>query len=157
MQFQKSLLGSYKLETTTFKSSSIMLFLVSKYSLLEQLLSSDLNGENKAVFFWPLTFQTLSEAEDLAANLCFPALVDKWTPCSFIWRSPDLPFDLSDLELEESLRDTASELSCESESALSRSDASCSCSHICPRFAFNPWQHRKRKKGGKSLIESSEQ
>ncbi len=110
---------------------------VSSYSLLEQLLSSDLMGENKALFFKPFTLRMVSEADSLAAILCFPPLVDEWMPCSFIRLSADLPFDLSNLEFEMNLRDALSELSCESDSALSRSDASCSCSQTWPRFAFN--------------------
>lgn len=88
------------------------------YSLLEQLLSSDLMEENKAVFFWPFTFRTVSETEALAATLCFPPLTDEWMLRSFILLSVDLPLDLSNLELDESLRDAPSELSCESDRAL---------------------------------------
>lgn len=101
-------------------------------------------GENKDVFFWPFTFRPGSEAEALAAILCFPPLTDEWIPRSFPRLSVDLPFDLSALGSEVSLRHALSEPSCVSDRALSRSDASCSCSHTWPRFAFNTWEQGRR-------------
>lgn len=107
------------------------------YSLLEQLLSSDLTEQNR-LFFWPLTLRTASEDEDGGepTDLRLPTLAGGWTPRSLALPSADLPFDLSGLEVGSGLREAASELSCESESARSRSDASCSCSHTWLRFSF---------------------
>ncbi|TNN47650.1 hypothetical protein EYF80_042140 [Liparis tanakae] len=86
-----------------------------------------------------------NEAEEAVASaLCLPALAakDGWMPRSAARPSADFPFGLSELAAKASLRGAASEPSCESESARSRSDASCcSCSLTRPRFTFNTWRH----------------